>query len=101
MALDHVDESPASSASPSCLIRFDASSLVTCCTISVFCSAVLITVWTKLDIPSEVVRELLLDIAFSAFSTVDMQSPFRSFIGATYASTVYGHGGVVARIPAD
>ena len=52
-------------------------------------------------IPSEVVGELLLDMVLSMFGKVDMQLPFLPIIGATDASTEFGHGGVVAQAEID
>ena len=52
-------------------------------------------------IPCEVTGELLLDMILSLFGKVDMQLPFLPLIGATDASIVYGHGGVVAQAGID
>ena len=40
---------------------------------------------------------MLLDTVFAIFGHVDMQLPFLPLVGATDASTEYGHGGVVAQ----
>ena len=62
-----------------------------------FCSGALARDWNLRPIPSEVLGELLLDMVLSLFGKVDMQLPFLPTIGATDASTEFGHGGVVAQ----
>ena len=66
-----------------------------------FCSGALARDWTVLSLPPDVLAELLLDVVFSLFGWVDMQLPFLPVIGATDASTDYGHGGVVAQAGID
>ncbi len=53
------------------------------------------------DVPAGVVRELLLDAVLAAFGSVDLQRPHLSFVGATDASTVFGHGAAVAPLSPD
>ena len=57
--------------------------------------------WTEVSIPTDVVGELLLDMVFTLFGNVDMQLPFLPVIAATDASTVLGHGDVVAQASVD
>ena len=66
-----------------------------------FCSGALVRDWNVRPIPCEVTGELLLDMILSLFGKVDMQLPFLPLIGATDASTEYGHGGVVAQAGFD
>ena len=49
--------------------------------------------------PDAVVDELLVDMTLSVFGAVDMQRPFLPFVGATDASTVFGHGAAIAPLP--
>ena len=62
-----------------------------------FCSGALARDWSVRPIPLEVLGELLLDMVFSVFGKVYMQSPFLPTIGATDASAEFGHGVVVAQ----
>ena len=55
--------------------------------------------WERGAVPGAVVQELLLDAVCYAFIGVDMRKPFLPFVGATDASTVYGHGAAVAPLP--
>ena len=57
--------------------------------------------WTRVAVPCGVIQELLLDRVFALFTTVDMRLPYLSFVGATDASTVYGHGAAVANLSSD
>jgi len=54
------------------------------------------TDWTVTDVPPGVVTELVVDTVLAAFASVDMGLPHLGFVGATDASTVYGHGAAVA-----
>ena len=54
--------------------------------------------WERTDVPASVIGELLLDRVLTLFTTVDMRLPFLPIIGATDASTVYGHGAAVANL---
>ena len=54
--------------------------------------------WTRVAVPSSVVAERLLDRVLYLFVTVDMRLPYLPFVGATGASTVYGHGATVANL---
>ena len=38
----------------------------------------------------------MLDAVFSLYGTVDMTTPYLPFLGATDASTEYGHGATIA-----
>jgi len=55
--------------------------------------------WKRSSVPSSVLQELLVDAVTYAFVGVDMRKPFLPFVGATDASTVYGHGAAVAPLP--
>ncbi len=61
-----------------------------------FASGIKAKDWSVTDILPRVLEELLLDAVLSAFGAVDMQRPFLPFLGATDASTDYGHGATVA-----
>ena len=54
--------------------------------------------WTRVAVPPSVVAELLLDRVLSLFVTVGMRLPYLLLVGATDASTVYGHGATVANL---
>ena len=54
--------------------------------------------WTRVVVPPGVIQELLLDRVFALFTVVDMRLPYLPFVGATDASTVYGHGAAVANL---
>jgi len=54
------------------------------------------TDWAVTDVPPTVLTELVVDTVLAAFASVDMGLPHLSFIGATDASTVFGHGATVA-----
>ena len=55
--------------------------------------------WRLTEVPDAVVDELLVDMTLSVFGAVDMQRPFLPFVGATDASTVFGHGAAIAPLP--
>ena len=48
------------------------------------------------EVPTPVVDELLLDAVLSAFGSVDVRRPYLPLLGATDASTDFGHGAAVA-----
>ena len=54
------------------------------------------TDWTVSDVPPVVLTELVVDTVLAAFASVDMGLPHLGFIGATDASTVFGHGATIA-----
>jgi hypothetical protein len=60
-----------------------------------FCSGAKATVCSLQIIPNGVMQELLLDVILSAFGTVDMRLPFLPLLGATDASSSFGHGATV------
>ena len=57
--------------------------------------------WTTVDVPTSMIGELILDRVLALFCKVDMQLLFSLFLGATDASTEYGHGGVVSHADID
>jgi hypothetical protein len=50
----------------------------------------------RTPVPDAVVQELFLDLVMNAFISVDMRKPHLPFVGATDASSSYGHGAAVA-----
>ena len=66
-----------------------------------FASGAKATDWTRRAVPDPVVHELLLDMTLSAFGAVDMRLPFLPLLGATDASTGFGHGAAVATLPIE
>ena len=54
------------------------------------------TDWKVVDVPPAVLVELVVDIVLSAFTSVDMGLPYLGFLGATDASTEFGHGATIA-----
>ena len=57
--------------------------------------------WTVQCVATAVIDELLLDAVLSPFGTVDMHRPYLPFLGATDASSSFGHGACVAELPAN
>ena len=66
-----------------------------------FCTGALATDWTKRNVPDEIIRELLVDAVLAAFGSVDMHRQHLDFVGATDASSCFGLGAAVARLPAS
>ena len=63
-----------------------------------FCSGSKATDWASREVPDAVLGELLLDGLFFAFGSIDMRLPHLDFVGATDASTCYGHGAAIANL---
>ncbi len=66
-----------------------------------FCSGVKATDWSVQPLDSDLLGELLLDAVLSPFGTVDMLRPFLPFVGATDASTTFGHGAAISQLSDD
>ncbi len=63
-----------------------------------FCSGSKATDWVVVNLPPAVLAELVLDAVFAPFGTVDMLRPYLPFVGATDASSTFGHGAAIARL---
>jgi hypothetical protein len=57
--------------------------------------------WEITELPTLVIQELLMNTMLGCFWGVDMRRPFLPFVGATDASTVFGHGAAVAPLSVD
>ena len=55
--------------------------------------------WTKVTVPEGVLGEMLFDMTLMLFGSANMQLPFLDIVGATGASSVFGHGGAIAHLP--
>ena len=66
-----------------------------------FSSGVKAKDWIKRPCPAGVLTELLADAALMPFGCIDMTMPHLSVVGATDASSSYGHGAAVAHLATD
>ena len=66
-----------------------------------FCAGAKATDWIPCSLPSTVMLELLVDATLGCFGCIDMRRPYLPLLGATDASTVFGHGAAVTPMTVD